>query len=192
MDEQQDKFRILFVDDVPSNIRILLEILRADYDISFTDNGPDALLMAGQEPQPDLILLDIMMPKMNGYEVCKRLKENEKTAHIPIMFITALTDEDDEEKGLSLGAVDYIRKPFNMAIVKSRIRTQLELKQHRDNLQKQTEELIALNAQLKREIEERKKTEAMVQEHLAYLQEIIKDHAFPSSRREPGENDGSR
>ena len=191
MDEQQDKFRILFVDDVPSNIRILLEILRADYDISFTDNGPDALLMAGQEPHPDLILLDIMMPKMNGYEVCKRLKENEKTAHIPIMFITALTDEDDEEKGLNLGAVDYIRKPFNMAIVKSRIRTQLELKQHRDNLQKQTEELIVLNAQLKKEIEERKKTEAMVQEHLAYLQEIIKDHAFPSSRRASSENDGS-
>ncbi|MFH1215354.1 MAG: response regulator [Pseudomonadota bacterium] len=192
MDEQQEKFRILFVDDVPSNIRILLEILRADYDISFTDNGADALQVAAQEPQPDLILLDIMMPKMNGYEVCKKLKADEKTSHIPIMFITALTDEDDEEKGLNLGAVDYIRKPFNMAIVKSRIKTQLELKQHRDNLQKRTEELIALNAQLEKEIEERKKTEAMVQEHLSYLQEIIKDHSFPSSRRTSTDKDGFR
>lgn len=193
MDEQQERFRILFVDDVPSNIRILLEILRTDYDIRFTDNGPAALRMAAEDPQPDLILLDIMMPAMNGYEVCKLLKENERTAHIPVMFITALTDEEDEEKGLKLGAVDYIRKPFNMAIVKSRIRTQLELKQHRDRLQQRTEELIALNAQLQKEIEERKKTEAMVQEHLALLQEIIRDHSFPSAARRPvGDKDDSR
>jgi len=183
MTAQQEKFRLLFVDDVPANIRILVEMLRLEYDVIFADNGPAALKLAAEDPQPDLILLDIMMPKMDGYEVCMKLKENEATSEIPVMFITALVDEEDEAMGLSLGAVDYIRKPFNMAIVKSRIKTHLDLKQHRDELLRRTEELTALNAQLEKEIQERKKTEAMVQEHLGYLQQLIKDHAFPSSSR---------
>ncbi|MEW6288900.1 MAG: response regulator [Thermodesulfobacteriota bacterium] len=183
MSAQRRRFRLLFVDDVPANIRILVEMLRLEYDVIFADNGPDALQLAAEDPQPDLILLDIMMPKMDGYQVCRKLKENEATREIPVMFITALVDEEDEAMGLSLGAVDYIRKPFNMAIVKSRIKTHLDLKQHRDDLQRQTEELTALNAQLEKEIQERKKTEAMVQEHLGYLQQLIKEHAFPSSSR---------
>ncbi|MBI5556831.1 MAG: response regulator [Deltaproteobacteria bacterium] len=183
MPVQKKRCKLLFVDDVPANIRILVDLLQVDYDVAFTDSGVHALQLAAEDPQPDLILLDIMMPKMNGYEVCRQLKENEKTRDIPVMFITALIDDEDEEKGLALGAVDYIRKPFSMSIVKSRIRTHLELKQHRDDLQKQTAELSALNAQLEKEILERKKTEAMVQEHLGYLQQLIKEHAFPSSSR---------
>ena len=183
MTAQQEKFRLLFVDDVPANIRILVEMLRLEYDVIFADNGPEALKLAIEDPQPDLILLDIMMPQMDGYEVCRKLKENEATREIPVMFITALVDDEDEAMGLSLGAVDYIRKPFNMAIVKSRIKTHLDLKQHHDELLKKTEELTALNAQLAKEIQERKKTEAMVQEHLGYLQQLIRDHAFPSSHR---------
>ncbi|MEW6519382.1 MAG: response regulator [Thermodesulfobacteriota bacterium] len=183
MTTQRPRFRLLFVDDVPANIRILVEMLRLEYDVIFADNGLEALRLAAENPQPDLILLDIMMPQMDGYEVCRKLKENEATRAIPVMFITALIDEEDEAMGLSLGAVDYIRKPFNMAIVKSRIKTHLDLKHHRDELLKKTAELTALNAQLAREIQERKKTEAMVQEHLGYLQQLIKDHAFPSSPR---------
>jgi putative two-component system response regulator len=183
MTAQQGRFRLLFVDDVPANIRILVEMLRLEYDVIFADNGPEALKLAAENPQPDLILLDIMMPRMDGYEVCRKLKENEATHAIPVMFITALVDEDDEAMGLALGAVDYIRKPFNMAIVKSRIKTHLDLKHHRDELQKKTEELTALNAQLAKEIQERTKTEAMVQEHLGYLQQLIKENAFPSSPR---------
>ncbi|MBU0909055.1 MAG: response regulator [Proteobacteria bacterium] len=183
MTARQGRFRLLFVDDVPANIRILVEMLRLEYDVIFADNGPEALKLAAENPQPDLILLDIMMPRMDGYEVCRKLKENEVTREIPVMFITALVDEDDEAMGLALGAVDYIRKPFNMAIVKSRIKTHLDLKQHRDELLRKTEELTALNTQLAKEIQERKKTEAMVQEHLGYLQELIRDHAFPSSSR---------
>lgn len=190
MTAQQGRFRLLFVDDVPANIRILVERLQPDYDVIFTDNGPAALKLAAENPQPDLILLDIMMPEMDGYEVCRKLKENEATREIPVMFITALSDEEDEAMGLSLGAVDYIRKPFNMAIVNSRIKTHLDLKQYRDDLLRKTEELIALNAQLEKEIQVRKKTEAMVQEHLGYLQQLIKEHAFPSSSRtsSSGEN----
>lgn len=181
MAAQEKKSRLLFVDDTPTNLRILTEMLKVDYDVNFTDNGEDALKLSAEDPQPDLILLDIMMPGMNGYEVCKKLKENERTREIPVMFITALTDEDDEEMGFALGAVDYIRKPFSMAIVKARINTHLELKRQRDHLQKQAAELSALNARLGKEVEARKQTEAMVQEHLGYLQQLIRDHAFPSS-----------
>ncbi len=79
MTAQRERFRLLFVDDVPANIRILVEMLRLEYDVIFTDNGPEALKLAAENPQPDLILLDIMMPRMDGYEVCRKLKENEAT-----------------------------------------------------------------------------------------------------------------
>lgn len=181
MAETQKRFRILFVDDVPANIKILTETLKTLYDVVYSDNGREALRLAAEDPQPDLILLDIMMPEMNGYEVCEKLKEDERTRNIPVMFITALTDEDEEERGLELGAVDYIRKPFNLAIVKARIKTQLDLKQHRDHLEKRTVELLELNEQLKQEIAQRKETEEMIQEHLAVLQSLVKEHAFPSS-----------
>ncbi len=184
MTTRRGRLRLLFVDDVPANTRVLVETLQQEYDVMIADNGPFALKIAAENPQPDLILLDIMMPGMDGYEVCRHLKDNEATREIPVMFLTALLDEEDEAQGLALGAVDYIRKPFNVSIARARIKTHLDLKQHRDALQRKTAELKALNARLEKEIQDREKTEAMVQEHLAYLQQLIREHAFPSSPRD--------
>lgn len=126
---------ILVVDDTPANLRILTELLRTDYTIRVATGGEAALTLANTQPYPDLILLDIMMPLMDGYEVCQRLKAQPETADIPLIFVTAMTDADDEAKGLDLGAVDYITKPFNPRLIKGRIRNHLELKKHRDNLE---------------------------------------------------------
>lgn len=126
---------ILVVDDTPANLRILTELLRTDYTIRVATGGEAALNLANAQPHPDLILLDIMMPLMDGYEVCQRLKARPETADIPLIFVTAMTDADDEAKGLDLGAVDYITKPFNPRLIKGRIRNHLELKKHRDNLE---------------------------------------------------------
>ncbi len=136
MDSFGRKQRILIVDDVPENIKMLGEVLREDYRISFATHGKSALDLAFSARDGfDLILLDIMMPEMDGYEVCLALKENRKTRNIPVIFITARADEEDETKGLMLGAVDYIIKPFSQAIVKARVKTHLELKRHRDFLE---------------------------------------------------------
>lgn len=131
---------ILVVDDTPANLRILTELLRAEYTIRVATSGEAALTLATTQPYPDIILLDIMMPLMDGYEVCQRLKSNTETASIPIIFVTAMTDADDEARGLDLGAVDYITKPFNPRLIKGRVRNHLELKKHRDNL----EELVKI------------------------------------------------
>lgn len=135
MDEKSRKQRILIVDDAPENIKILGEVLKSEYSVSFATNGENGLRIARSENPPDLILLDIIMPGLNGYEVCQRLKADEKTRNIPIIFITAMNDVEDETRGLELGAVDYITKPFSSAIVKARVRTHLELKRHRDMLE---------------------------------------------------------
>ena len=143
------KQRVLIVDDVPENIQVLLSVLKDDYSILVARSGEKAIEQSLNEPQPDIILLDIMMPVMDGYEVCKRLKENEKSKDIPIIFVTALSETENEEKGLKLGAVDYITKPINPVLVKARVSNHLELKQHRDNLQelvdKRTRELKTAN-----------------------------------------------
>ncbi|MBW1785769.1 MAG: response regulator [Deltaproteobacteria bacterium] len=131
-----NKQKILIIDDNPENIQILMEALKDDYKIVAAVNGEKALKMAEMVPLPDIILLDIMMPGMDGHEVCKRLKDNEKTSDIPVVFITALSEEEDEAKGLALGAVDYITKPINPELVKARVRNHLELKGYRDNLEK--------------------------------------------------------
>lgn len=130
------KPNILIIDDVKANSRLLAKRLGDDYNCHLATSGEEALLMLEKE-QPDLILLDIIMPDIDGFEVCRRLKDNEKTRAIPVIFITSLDQEDDEAKGLSLGAVDYIKKPFHMAIVKARIRNHIALKQARDLLEKQ-------------------------------------------------------
>lgn len=124
--------RVLIVDDAPENLRILSESLRGDYTIMFAKNGRDALRLAGGEPAPDIILLDVIMPGMNGYEVCRRLKELPRTRDIPVMFITAQNEEADEAEGLSLGAQDYIKKPFQASLVRNRVANQLEFKRYRD------------------------------------------------------------
>lgn len=125
---------ILIVDDLKTNIDILVDCLADDYDVRIATDGESALEQVNEE-KPDLILLDIMMPGIDGYEVCRRLKENEKTKTIPVIFLTAMNDACDEAKGLCLGAADYVTKPFNPELVKARVRNHIELKSHRDNLE---------------------------------------------------------
>ena len=134
MSDQVRKPRILIVDDSPENIRILGQALKNDYQVSFSISGDHALTIAMSENPPDLILLDIIMTGMNGYEVCRKLKENKISRDIPVIFITAMNHEEDEKLGLEIGAVDYITKPFNMSIVKARVRTHIKLKQLLDML----------------------------------------------------------
>lgn len=138
MNETTSVTNILIVDDVITNIKVLAEILKPDYGIRFAKNGLEALKIARSDSPPDLILLDIMMPDMDGYEVCRTLKADAATRNIPIIFITAKRGEEDETKGLDLGAADYITKPFCTAIVKARVRTQLERKQaEQDRIQRE-------------------------------------------------------
>ena len=128
--------RILIVDDERQNIKVLTEFLRPNYKIMAAKNGEQALKAALGSNQPDLILLDIMMPDIDGYEVCKRLKLDPKTMHIPIIFVTALGASEDEAKGFELGAVDYITKPFNPVIAKARVKTHIQLKRKTDLLER--------------------------------------------------------
>ncbi|MGS0695050.1 HD domain-containing phosphohydrolase [Shewanella sp. 0m-4] len=121
-----DKATILVVDDTPENIDILVGILGGDYKVKVAIDGPKALALAAKTT-PDLILLDVMMPGMNGYEVCKRLKQDPLTCHIPVIFVTALADVSDETQGFELGAVDYITKPVSAPVVKARVKTHLTL-----------------------------------------------------------------
>ena len=118
--------RILIVDDEPANLKVMRQILHEEYRLSFARSGQDALALLEQEPA-DLILLDIMMPEMTGFEVCERLKSQAETAHIPVIFVTALRDSIDEENGFALGGVDYIVKPVVPAIVRARVKTHLSL-----------------------------------------------------------------
>ncbi|MES9951002.1 MAG: two-component system response regulator [Candidatus Thiodiazotropha sp.] len=140
MRQSDDKPTILIVDDTAGNIEVLSSTLRPKYRVRAAKNGIRALSIARETPMPDLILLDIMMPEMDGYETCRQLKSDPLTKQIPVIFITALADEGDEEKGLALGAVDYITKPFKPVLVLARVDNQLELKRHRDNLEELVEE----------------------------------------------------
>lgn len=125
---------VMVVDDTSANIDILVNTLSDDYDIHVAMDGESALSHIEAYP-PHLILLDILMPGIDGYEVCRRLKQSESTRFIPVIFLTALDDEQDEAKGLALGAVDYITKPFSPQLVKARVRNHLLLKQHQDHLE---------------------------------------------------------
>lgn len=142
--------KILIVDDTPVNIKILMELLKDNYKVIGVTSGRKAIEMANKEPQPDLIILDIMMPEMDGYEVCSELKSDERTRNIPVIFLTAMSDKDNETKGLKLGAVDYITKPFNAELIETRISTHIELKRNRDNLKalvdERTKEILLTRA----------------------------------------------
>ena len=129
------KSKVLVVDDTPENIQILMETLRDEFAVVTAINGTKALSLAMADAPPDIILLDVMMPGLDGYEVCRRLKETPKTRSIPVIFITALSDEKDEARGLELGAVDFIAKPFQPSLVKARVKNHIELKRHRDSLE---------------------------------------------------------
>ena len=130
----QKKAVILIVDDIATNIQTLATLFKDDYQVKVATNGERALELAVQEPIPDLILLDIEMPEMNGYEVLERLKNINEAEEIPVIFITGNDATNDEEKGLLLGAMDYITKPIRPAIVKARVKTQITIKRQRDEL----------------------------------------------------------
>jgi two-component system sensor histidine kinase/response regulator len=145
---------ILIVDDEPVNIAVLSDLLSPYYQIRGVPSGVAALRAVNVTPIPDLILLDVMMPQMDGYTVLGQLSENPNTQDIPVIFITALDDAEDEKKGFDLGAVDYIAKPIRPSIVLARVKTQIELKRIRDQLKTQ-------NLQLAKKIEELKASESM-------------------------------
>lgn len=144
---------ILVVDDVPTNISILVELLHSKHTIQIATDGEKALLLASNDSPPDLILLDIAMPGMDGFEVCAKLKESDKTRRIPVIFVTAMDDHVNEEKGFKLGAVDYITKPFKPTLVKARVRLHLRLAMHQRLLELLVErsgrDLALLPAELK-------------------------------------------
>jgi putative two-component system response regulator len=147
---------ILAVDDTPANLSLLANLLRDKYQVRVANNGPKALDLAFADP-PDLILLDVMMPEMDGHEVIRRLKADPRTARVPVMFLTAKNSMEDEEFGLSLGAVDFIHKPISPPIVMARIKTQLQIKSWQDFLQNQ-------NAWLKDEVQRRLSDVSRLQE----------------------------
>ena len=133
---------ILVVDDIPENIDVLKGALISDYTVRPATSGRVALQVAGIRPQPDLVLLDIMMPDMDGYEVCRRLKADPVTRDIPVIFVTAKSKDDDELEGLDLGAVDYITKPYSVAIVQARVRTHLALRAANRKLDEHNQHLL--------------------------------------------------
>jgi putative two-component system response regulator len=152
-----NKPTVLIVDDTAENLTVMNALLKDDYRTKIANTGERALKIATAEPHPDLILLDIMMPGMDGYEVCRRLKADAATAAIPVIFLTAKTEVEDEQKGFDVGAVDYITKPISPPIVMVRVKTQLTLKAAADFLRDK-------NAYLQTEVEKRTKEVQMVQD----------------------------
>jgi putative two-component system response regulator len=137
--EHSRRHTVLIVDDAADNISLMSSLLKTTYQTKVARDGETALRLSSAEVPPDLILLDVMMPGMDGYEVCARLKENPKTADIPVIFITARSEIEDEQHGLDIGAVDYITKPISPPILAARVRTHLRLKSVRDFLRDKSE-----------------------------------------------------
>ena len=123
---EDSRQRLLLVDDEPTNLHVLRQILNDDYRLQFATDGAKALQLAAQQ-KPDLILLDIMMPELSGYDVCRQLKANPQTQHIPVIFVSALSEVGDEAQGFEAGGVDYITKPVRAPLVRARVRTHLSL-----------------------------------------------------------------
>ncbi len=157
MTDATDKQTVLVVDDTPDNIALVSSLLKDLYKTKIATGGAKALAIAKTDSPPDLILLDIMMPEMDGYEVCGRLKADERTRDIPVIFLTAKSQIEDEERGLDLGAVDYITKPISPPILLARVKTHLALKEARDFLRDQ-------NAILEQKVAERTKQLSEVQD----------------------------
>jgi len=140
---EAERATLLIVDDMPENLTVLGEILQPQWRVRAANSGRRALQIAGGETPPDLILLDVMMPELDGYDVLAALRAEPRTASIPVIFVTAMDATEDEESGLDRGAVDYITKPLRPAIVRARVRTQLELARARARLQEQNRDLEA-------------------------------------------------
>jgi sigma-B regulation protein RsbU (phosphoserine phosphatase) len=145
MTNVQEKKTVLVVDDAPANIQVVHAILKDDYKIRVATSGAKALDLMKVKPFPDLVLLDVMMPDMDGYEVCGIMKATPEAKDIPVIFLTGKTEADDETKGFEMGAVDYIHKPFLPAVVKARVHTHLMLREAREQLSKQ---LVSINSEL--------------------------------------------
>src|SRR3954453_827683 len=128
---------ILVVDDTPLNISVITGALKDTYKTKVATSGAKALAIAAANEKPELILLDVMMPEMDGYEVCRRLKADPTTSQIPVIFLTAQTDAEDETRGFQVGAVDYVHKPFSPAVMKARVHTHLVLRETREKLAQQ-------------------------------------------------------
>jgi serine phosphatase RsbU (regulator of sigma subunit) len=137
MNEADQRKTVLLVDDAPANIQVATSILKDIYKIRVATNGAKALTLVKDAPPPDLVLLDVMMPEMDGYEVCARLKADPETRDIPVIFLTGQTEIEDETRGFEVGAVDYIHKPFSPAVVKARVQTHLVLRGIREQLAQQ-------------------------------------------------------
>lgn len=157
----ESKPSILVVDDTPANLTLMTGLLQGDYQVRAVTSGEKALKIAFSDNPPDLILLDIMMPEMDGHEVCRKLKADDKTREIPVIFLTAMSEAEDEEKGLNLGAVDYITKPVSPPIALVRIRSHLALYQSlrtleltKETIRKQADQLRILNSGLEKRVED--------------------------------------
>lgn len=160
---------VLIVDDEPTNLLLLARLLRPEYLVRAVKSGESALRAVTTAPTPDLILLDVMMPGMDGYAVLARLRANNATRDIPVVFLTALAGTEDEERGLQLGAADYITKPINPVVVQARVRTQIEAKRARDWL---TDQNATLEAEVARRMTENDLTQRVSIRALAHLAEI--------------------
>ncbi|MDO8776931.1 MAG: two-component system response regulator, partial [Burkholderiaceae bacterium] len=160
---------ILIVDDSPENLYVLSELLRSHYRVLAATSGEGALRVANSLPVPDLILLDVMMPGMDGYAVLARLRDQPASQDIPVVFLTALAEDGDEERGLLLGAADYITKPIKPAVVLARVLTQLQAKQARDWMKNQN---AVLEAEVARRMAENDLTQRVSIRALAHLAEI--------------------
>ena len=152
-----EKASVLVVDDTPDNLSLMSGLLKDRYRVKVANNGEKAIKIVQGDSPPDLILLDIMMPGLSGYEVCQILKADPATRHIPIIFLTAMTATEDEKKGLELGAADFITKPVNPPIVLARVATQLQIKAAADFLKDQ-------NAYLDAEVTRRGRDLAAIQD----------------------------
>jgi putative two-component system response regulator len=160
---------VLVVDDSPENLRVMGDLLTPHYRVRIAASGRRALEISAQAPKPDLILLDVMMPEMDGYEVLRRLRENVDTATIPVIFLTAMDSADGEQKGLECGAVDYITKPIRPAVVLARVNTHLELKAARDQLRDRN---ILLEDEVAHRMEENQLIQDISIRALGHLAEI--------------------
>src|SRR6516164_625252 len=152
-DEADQRQTVLVVDDTPDNLILMNGLLKSHYKVKVANSGERALQIARGDLPPDLILLDIMMPGLGGYEVCKRLKADPRTARIPVIFLTALSESEDEARGFAIGAEDYITKPVSAPSVLARVQTHLKLKASADFLRDENDYLEQEVRRRTREIE---------------------------------------